>query len=70
MSEERPELGPGSQRRGLGRRGIVIVMLAIVLVFVVIMVVLGVSPDVAGVVGVSVLTACSQAAGGRPDAKG
>jgi hypothetical protein len=69
MSEQQPEPCLGAQKRGLGRRGITIIMLAIVLVFVITMVVLGVSPDVAGGIGVTVLAACAKAAGGRPDAK-
>ena len=68
MTELQPEPAPGTQERGPGRWA-VIIMLATILAFVVIMVVLGVSPDVAGGIGASALAACSAAAGGRPDAK-
>jgi hypothetical protein len=68
MSEHQPELGPDEQECGPGRWA-VIIMLAIILAFVIIMVALGVSPDVAGGIGAAALAACSAATGGRPDAK-
>jgi hypothetical protein len=68
MSEHQLDPGPGGRVRGPGRWA-VIIMLAIVLAFVVVMVALGVSPDVAGGIGAAALAACSAAGGGRPDAK-
>ena len=69
MTEQQPGPGLDAQERGLGRWAIIIILLAIILAFVIIMVVLGVSPDVAGSIGVTALAACSAAAGGRPNAK-